>query len=268
MGDEGYVHGYSDREAQRLNDQANTLTDLLHGDVIFSTGTTVLEAGCGVGGQTVILARNNPGSAITSVDISPESLIKARAAVAEQGFKNVTFQQGDIMNLPFPDEAFDHIFVCFVLEHLAEPEPALASLKRVLRKGGTITVIEGDHGSFYCYPETLAVRRVVQCLIDGQAKLGGDGLIGRRLYPLLKKAGYHNVQVSPRMVYVDSSRPHLVEGFSKNTFTAMVEGIRDQALAQNMVTEPEWDEGIAGLYRATEEDGVFCYTFFKAVAIR
>jgi hypothetical protein len=57
-----------------------------------------------------------------------------------------------------------------------------------------------------------------------------------------------------------------VEGFSKNTFIAMVEGVRKQALALGLASEAEWADGIADLYRATEPDGTFCYTFFKATA--
>ena len=49
-------------------------------------------------------------------------------------FSNVDFQQADIFNLPFEDETFDHIFVCFVLEHLQDPIFALESLRRVLRE--------------------------------------------------------------------------------------------------------------------------------------
>jgi hypothetical protein len=48
-------------------------------------------------------------------------------------------------------------------------------------------------------------------------------LIGRSLYPLMTAAGFDRVDVSPRMVYVDSSRPQLVEGFTRRTFTAMVD---------------------------------------------
>jgi hypothetical protein len=44
-----YVHGYSDREASRLNDQADTLDDIIHNDTIFLKDSFVLEAGCGVG---------------------------------------------------------------------------------------------------------------------------------------------------------------------------------------------------------------------------
>ena len=55
-----YVHGYSNREGARLLDQASTLAELLHGDTRYPAGSSVLEAGCGVGAQTVILARNSP----------------------------------------------------------------------------------------------------------------------------------------------------------------------------------------------------------------
>ncbi len=66
------------------------------------------------------------------------------------------------------------------------------------------------------------------------------------------------------MVYVDSSRPEYVEGFTKNTFIAMVEGAKEQAINSGLITEEAWQKGIADLYRTTEPDGTFCYTFFKA----
>ena len=131
--------------------------------------------------------------------------------------------------MPFEEEAFDHVFVCFVLEHLPNPEEALGCLRRVLKRNGSITVIEGDHGSWYCYPESREARRTVECLIEAQALLGGNSLIGRQLFPLLMNADFHDIRVSPRIVYADSSRPGWVEGFSKNTFIAMVEGARERA---------------------------------------
>jgi hypothetical protein len=69
------------------------------------------------------------------------------------------------------------------------------------------------------------------------------------------------------MVYVDSSKPRLVEGFTKRTFTAMVEGVRERAITGGLASEADFDRGITDLYRTAEVDGVFCYTFFKAVGI-
>jgi hypothetical protein len=67
------------------------------------------------------------------------------------------------------------------------------------------------------------------------------------------------------MVYVDSSRPELVEGFTRKTFTAMIEGVRQAAIDAGMTDAKAFDAGIQALHRTTEADGVFCYTFFKGV---
>lgn len=266
MSDHRYVHGYSPRESERLSDQAQTLTELLHGDTRYPAGSRVLEAGCGIGAQTVILARNCPDALIASIDISIESVKRAEETIRQEGITNVTFRQADIFHLPFAPGSFDHIFVCFVLEHLAEPGRALAALHPLLKDGGTLTVIEGDHGSTFFHPENADARRAVQCLVDLQQRIGGNALIGRELYPLVSGAGYQDVRVSPRMVYVDASRPELVEGFTKLTFTAMVEGVGAQVLEEGLMSRDAWERGIAALYRTAEPDGVFCYTFFKATA--
>ena len=178
------------------------------------------------------------------------------------------FQLADIFDLPFDEKSFDHIFVCFVLEHLPNPIDALQCLKPLLKKGGSITVIEGDHGSTYFHPDSKEALQAIQCLIDIQADMGGNSLIGRQLFPLLKSAGFRNVRVSPRMVYVDASKPELVEGFTKNTFTAMVEGVREQALGLKLIDEATWEKGLDDLYRTTQADGTFCYTFFKGMAVK
>ena len=263
-----YVHGYDQRENIRLQDQASTLADLLHSDTFYPAGSRVLEAGCGVGAQTVTLAKNSPQAAITAIDISQESVDEAKQRVESAGFANVHFEQGDIFDLVFEPGSFDHVFVCFVLEHLSRPVEALLALKKLIKPGGTITVIEGDHGSTYFYPDSLHAQRAIQCQVELQKQAGGNANIGRELFPLLNSAGFDSVRVSPRMVYVDASRPELVDGFTKNTFTAMIEGIRDSAVRAGMVEAAEIDRGIRDLYRTAESDGVFCYTFFKAVAER
>ena len=259
------VHGYHPRENERLQDQAGTLVDLLHADTAYALGSTVLEAGCGVGAQTVTLAQRSPHARFTSVDLSADSLAQARQRVEEAGLRNVQFRQADIFALPFDAASFDHVFVCFVLEHLVQPVEALAILKGLLRPGGTITVIEGDHGSTSFHPDSAAACETIQCQVTLQQQAGGNALIGRQVYPLLVAAGFDAVRVSPRMVYVDASRPALVDGFTRKTFTAMIAGVREPALAAGLITPERFDAGIRDLHRTTEADGVFCYTFFKGV---
>ena len=262
---ETYVHGYDCRENTRLRDQASTLVELLHADTSYPAGSRVLEAGCGVGAQTVVLGSNSPEALITSVDLSAASLAEAAGKAAAAGLRHVRFEQADILDLPYGPGSFDHVFVCFVLEHLPRPLEALRKLKRHLKPGGTITVIEGDHGSAYFHPDSASARKAIWCQVELQRRAGGNAMIGRELYPLLGAAGFRALRVSPRMVYADSSRPELVEGFTKKTFTAMIEGVREPALAAGLVAPDVFARGIRDLYRTAEPDGVFCYTFFKAV---
>ncbi len=263
-----YIHGYTAKEAIRLNDQANTLDDLLHQDSVWTDGTLILEAGCGVGAQTKIIAAKNKNTQFISVDISPGSIKKAEILTNSLGLKNVKYQQADIFNLPFNDNYFDHVFVCFVLEHLLNPVKALVELKRVLKPGGAIMVIEGDHGSAYFYPESKDASKAIQCQVELQKQNGGDANIGRKLYPLLYKSGFDNVNISPRMVYADDSKPGLVEGFTRNTFTAMIEGIAETAVSKKLINKEQMVQGIKDLYKTAEGGGTFCYTFFKGIGIK
>jgi SAM-dependent methyltransferase len=264
----GYVHGYDPRENERLKSQAGTLVELLHWDTSYPAGSSVLEAGCGIGAQTLTLARKSPDARITCIDLSEVSLAQARRAADAAGLTNVQFQQADILALPYEPGSFDHVFVCFVLEHLIRPIEALGALRTVLRPGGTITVVEGDHGSAYFYPDSEAAHEAIRCQVDLQQAAGGNAMIGRELYPLLTTAGFSEVRVSPRMVYVDSSKPELVDGFTKKTFTAMIEGVREPALEAGIIDPEVFDRGIRDLYATAGSNGVFCYTFFKAVAYR
>ncbi|GAA2305466.1 methyltransferase domain-containing protein [Actinomadura luteofluorescens] len=264
----GYVHGYSGREARRLGDQADALAALLHEGTAYPAGSRVLEAGCGVGAQTVHLVARSPGMRLTAVDLSPASLDQARARVrASFPEARVRWRCADLRDLPFPDAAFDHVFVCFVLEHVPDPRGALEALRRVLRPGGTLTVIEGDHGSAFFHPDSAHARAAIAHQVALQAAAGGDALLGRRLGPLLGEAGYGRVEVVPRTVYADGARPELARAFTRDTFTAMIESVRDEAVAAGLATPADFDRAVADLRRAAGPEGTFHYTFFKATAV-
>jgi hypothetical protein len=155
-----------------------------------------------------------------------------------------------------------------VLEHLQNPVETLEKLRIVLKPGGTITVIEGDHGSCYFYPEGDNALEAWHCLIRVQEQMKGNSLIGRQLYPLLQDSGFRNTKVEPRMVYADSSKPEMVDGFILKTIIQMVEGVRIQALESHLIEKETWKKGIEELHETAGSRGTFCYTFFKGWGIK
>ena len=266
-----YVHGYHSEEGHRLRGQAQTLADLLHYDTHFPAGSAVVELGCGVGAQSVELLRRNPGIQLTCVDRSAASLQAADTQLRQFGGAAVRLVEADLFDLPSKEGplqagSYDYAVVCFVLEHLSSPEDALGRARRLLRPGGTLIVIEGDHGSTAFHPDSAPAHHAIGCQVRLQRAAGGDPDIGRRLYPLLTRAGFAEVTVTPRQIYVDGSRPDLADGFVRKTFTAMVAGVRTPALAAGLATPQGFDDGIADLLRTAEPDGVFSYTFYKAAA--
>ena len=262
-----YVHGYSERETRRLYEQAEILEEILHAGTAFTAGARILEAGCGVGAQTRLLIKRSPDAVFTCFDISEKSLATADRLKEHAGFRRVTFCREDINRLSFADEIFDHIFVCFVLEHLDDPVAALRELKRVLRAGGTMTVIEGDHGSCFWHPETPESIAAWNGLITAQRNIGHDPTIGRRLTPLLTEAGLELQTCRPAWLYADRLKPALRDGMVDHIIVPMVQSAEHQILTENLVSKDVYQKGIADLSRVDEMDeGTFFYTWFKAIA--
>lgn len=264
-----YVHGYSQRETQRLYEQAEILEDILHTGTAFPARARVLEAGCGAGGQTRLLVKRSPDAVFTCIDISEKSLATANRLKEQAGFEHVTFCREDMNRLSFAAETFDHIFVCFVLEHLDDPFAALIELKRVLKASGTLTVIEGDHGSCFWHPETPASIAAWNGLIAAQRKIGHDPNIGRRLTPLLTEAGFELQACEPAWLYADRLKPALRDGMVDHIIVPMVQSAEHQILADQLVPKDVYQQGIRDLSRVDEiDEGMFFYTWFKAVATK
>ncbi len=264
-----YVHGYTDRETQRLQEQSLILEELLHAGTSYPAGSRVLEVGCGVGAQTLILLRRNPGIHLTSTDMSMESVRKAMESVEEAGYSTVEFRHEDIFDHRLGPGSFDHIFVCFVLEHMEQPVKALEHMMTLLRVGGTITLIEGDHSSGRWTPETEASRAAWNGLVTSQQRLGHDPNIGNRLQALMSEAGINRMQVEPREVFADRSDPDLLHGVVNQIIAPMVFSAEKHIL-DNWLVEPQtWKEGLRDLNNvASSADGTFFYSWFKGVGIR
>jgi demethylmenaquinone methyltransferase/2-methoxy-6-polyprenyl-1,4-benzoquinol methylase len=104
-------------------------------ETVVQPGDRVLDACCGTGDLAVAAERD--GGIVTGLDFSARMLERA-----SRKSDTVTWVEGDVLALPFADGAFDAATVGFGVRNVADLEAALAELRRVLRPGGRLAILE------------------------------------------------------------------------------------------------------------------------------
>ena len=114
-------------------------------------GGSILDVGCGFGGITMEIARNNPGSKVYGIEIHESLAAQAQMDADVQGVPNVEFRTGSAYALPFEAGSIETATCFFMLHHLEDIRHALFEIKRVLKAGGELIAVEPliqhhDHG--------------------------------------------------------------------------------------------------------------------------
>ena len=104
-------------------------------EAVVQPGDRVLDACCGTG--DLALAAEREGGIVTGLDFSAEMLVRARRKSG-----SITWVQGDLLALPFEDASFDAATVGFGVRNVADLEAGLRELRRVLRPGGRLAILE------------------------------------------------------------------------------------------------------------------------------
>lgn len=189
-GQEHYVHGYSE-EWQEYHgsrtgaDDASFLVPHLH------AGMSLLDCGCGPGSITCDLAAIVAPGQVVGTDISEKQLAHARRLAEQRGIANVRFELGSIYELRFPDASFDAAFASHVLEHLREPVRAMREMRRVLKPGGIVGVVDTDMGAYLDAHNTIPLlQRGFDLFLRVAEHNGASQLYARHQRRLLREAGF------------------------------------------------------------------------------
>jgi demethylmenaquinone methyltransferase/2-methoxy-6-polyprenyl-1,4-benzoquinol methylase len=165
-------------------------------------GDRVLDAACGTG-DLAIADLKAGASRVTGLDFSEAMLQRARAKALH--LKPMDWVQGDMLALPFADATFDAVTVGFGVRNVADLELALRELRRVLRPGGRLAILEltqprGPLKPFYSLWFDRVVPLVGKVLPGGAAYTYLPASVKRfphaeRLEELLHEAGFEGVRI-------------------------------------------------------------------------
>ena len=202
-----YIHGFSHEEQQRLRHQARAFEFILYRDVDFYKVDKLLEVGCGVGAQTEILLRHFPEVEITAIDLNDRQLNAAKEFHSNN--QRVTFQKMNAKSMNFDDDSFDAAFLCWVLEHIPQPQQVVNELFRVIKKGGKVVISEVMNSTFFLDPYSPHIWKYWMAFNDFQFSQAGDPFVGAKLGNFLSNAGFADIVTTIKSEHRDARSPEL-----------------------------------------------------------
>jgi SAM-dependent methyltransferase len=184
-----YVHGTEGPEQERLR-QFNALNNEgFVRSLPLRPTDHVLEVGSGLGILAQLVTQRVPDGRVVGVEQSAEQLRRALHR------PRLTFFQGDAHHLPFPDATFDVAYCRWLLEHVRDPLRVLREMYRVVKPEGRVLVEENDNSLQRYDPPCPRFEHVWKRFNELQGKLGGDGHIGSKLFGLLRRAGFVEIEM-------------------------------------------------------------------------
>ena len=199
---------YKEIERSAYSTVANTY--LKYGSAIFEAlasplieaaklrpGQHILDVACGIGIPSLTAARllESAGS-VTGIDIAPGMLDLARSGAEDMGLTNISFQEADAENLPFPNDSFDVVLCHLGLIHFTDRKCALQEMKRVLKFEGRLAL------SVWSTPDRTAVigivaqtiREIFPAAIVPGAPMWFDFGVKGAIESLLDQTGFREIE--------------------------------------------------------------------------
>lgn len=189
-----YLERLSEHQIMRQASRARLMAARLQ------PGSTVLDLGCGIGSDTLMLAQAvGPSGEVHAVDRARLMTETTARRAAEQGLK-IVCKEAEGEALPYPDKMFDLVWVERVLVHVASPQDILTEIRRVLRDDGQLVVNEADYDGLMISDggDADLARRVEQRYRAGIT----NARMGRGLEGHARAAGFSAIRTEPWLLLV------------------------------------------------------------------
>jgi ubiquinone/menaquinone biosynthesis C-methylase UbiE len=233
-------------------------------------GMRLIDCGCGPGSITVDLAQAvAPGAAI-GIDLREDALMHGRQLAQERGIANVAFEAASIYWLPYADASFDAAFACAVLQHLAAPLAGLKEMRRVLKPGGVIGIVDGSSTITFRYPTNPFLNAWDKLRGLERAYNTGRPSDALELRALLREAGFARTEASGRLGTEAAPPAGSLEAtrtVARNHLIRLHGGLGELAIAQGWTTREELGQMAEALIAWGEApDAFYARPSFTAIA--
>jgi ubiquinone/menaquinone biosynthesis C-methylase UbiE len=193
-------------------------------------GNKVLDLGCGIGGATFPIAdETGPTGLVVGIDISSAMIEVANHRANNR--RDCEFRMADARAIPYPDEFFDAARSERLFLYLADRLAVIHEMKRVVRAGGCVCLIDTDFDSTAIYSTKHALTRKMTSIVAASMPNPNSA---RELPALARQAGLKNIRTATFAV----STPH-------EFFLRAMAGALSKAAEDGIVSRSEVDEFLA-----------------------
>lgn len=214
----------------------------------------ILDVGAGTGSFSLDLAWHSiSDTPITALDPDTQALDILSRLAGSLGLQ-LALIVGDGQALPIQSASQNLTVARYVFQHLSSPRTVLSEMYRVTRPGGRILIIDVDDGLSLGYPEAppslQALRKAVRIY---QAHHGGNRLVGRTLYNLMREAGLKDIHVMlmPRF-RLGLQQPRNTD-MESHQMKRLI-GEREALIEDGLIEPEEFTRGIAALADGFSQD--------------
>jgi ubiquinone/menaquinone biosynthesis C-methylase UbiE len=254
-----YYYAGKPEEIIRLENQGKVYGSLLEKEMTLlglKPGMRVLDAGCGTGVATRLIATKISPGEVYGVDTDSMFINEAKKLATKNGSNNIKFGLGNIDELEFENGFFDLSYCRLVLMHVRNPVKTVDELKRVTKNGGIVAISDQDDGGIMVYPKLPKMMDVFYKYGYFAKKRGEERYIGRRLFSILKQADLSPITIYPFPIYATQQNPEMLN-MLVSVPVQLVESSKDDMIKQEFITTEDYEEAIKEVKMFLVHPGAF-----------